>query len=213
MRVSEIPRLAVAPLFVTVVVLLSVGVAGPPPVTPAGVHPRTVECVGCHSAHEAAPADATPRAATPVPAWPPELGAPYGVPTDPMLCGLLVAGSETATSQSCLTCHPRLSLGGHPYDVDYPRFGGGIGARVLRPLDEVTRRGIVLVDRQVRCVTCHDRSSPWRYRIKLPPGAKPMPAVDLRRRVTYENPESLPAPRPGDDVGKKPLCIACHALD
>jgi hypothetical protein len=40
-----------------------------------------------------------------------------------------------------------------------------------------------------------------------------MAGIDRRRPVTYENPEVLPPPRPGDDVAKKPLCIACHAFD
>jgi hypothetical protein len=140
-------------------------------------------------------------------------GAAAVVAAGPDRCALPLPGSETATSHTCLACHTRLHHGGHPYDVDYPRSGGRRDDRALRPLAEVTRRGITLVDGQVACATCHDGKSPWRYRIKLPPGTRPTPAVDLARRVTYERPETLPPPRAGDDVAKKALCLACHALD
>jgi hypothetical protein len=105
-----------------------------------------------------------------------------------------------------------MSHGGHPYDIDYGRIGGNSDG-MLRPIDEVVRRGVSLPDREIRCVTCHDRRSPWRYHIALPPGSVPTHAVDRRRPQTYENARALPAPRPGDDVGRKPLCLACHALD
>lgn len=77
----------------------------------------------------------------------------------------------------------------------------------------MTARGIILLDGRLRCVTCHDRNSPWKFRIKLPPGSTLLPAVDVTRRATYERSETLPTPRPGDDVAKKSLCLACHALD
>ena len=49
-----------------------------------------------------------------------------------------------------------------------------------------------LPDGQIRCVTCHDRLSPWKFHIRLRKGSKVMHAVGLRRPVTYENPASLP---------------------
>jgi hypothetical protein len=106
-----------------------------------------------------------------------------------------------------------MAHGGHPYDIEYGHWRTGATNESLRPIEEVLRRGLALPDRRIRCTTCHERGSPWKYHIKLPPGSTPTHAVDLRRPVTYENPERLPPPRPGDDVGRKPLCLACHALD
>jgi hypothetical protein len=132
---------------------------------------------------------------------------------DPTGCRLLVPGSDAATSHDCLECHGSLAHGGHPYDLDLGRWSPRSTGSALRPVKEVLRRGVFLPDGQIRCVTCHDRLSPWKFHIRLPKGSKVMHAVDLRRPVTYENPASLPAPRPGDDVGRKPLCLTCHALD
>ena len=132
---------------------------------------------------------------------------------DPNVCGLIVPGSDAATSRDCLACHGRLAHGGHVYDLRYSGHSSGSASAALRPIDEAVRRGAFLPDGQIRCVTCHDGRSPWKYNLRLPPGAQLMPAVDLRRPVTYENPRALPAPRPGGDVGRKPLCLTCHALD
>jgi hypothetical protein len=167
----------------------------------------------------AQPADATPADARPVSATPASI-APRDalIPLLPIadllgapVCGLLQPGSESAASPGCLVCHGNLAHGGHPYDFMYPRAGSP--SELLRPLAEVTRRGLSLPEGQVRCTTCHERGSPWKYHLKLPPGATPTHAVDLTRRVTYENPGALPPPRRGDDVGRKPLCLVCHALD
>jgi hypothetical protein len=174
--------------------LLVLAFARPATVPASGDAHAGGECATCHGAHDEAPGDAAPE-------------------SDPAGCALLATGSENATSNSCLACHPRHAFGGHPYDVEYPRPGVMAGARSLRPLDEVLRRGLVLPERQIRCVTCHDRSSPWKFHIKLPPGTQPTHAVDVRRRETLERPELLPPLRPGDDVGKKPLCVACHQLE
>lgn len=158
----------------------------------------------------AVPADAAPTSAAPITLSP---GAVAPIPSDPSHCTLLDPGSARVASSECLACHARLAHGGHAYDGRYPRWGARNGAGALRPIAEVTARGLALPDERMGCVTCHDGASPWKYRIKLPPGAKVTWAVDLRNRQTYERPETLPAPRPGDDVGKKPLCLACHALD
>jgi hypothetical protein len=136
-----------------------------------------------------------------------------GLSIQPDTCGLLHPASDTATSSTCLTCHSRHSSGGHPYDVVHPRLGSGVGARVIRPIAQVLQRGLILPDGEIRCITCHDRNSPWMYHIRLPPGTRPTHAVDVRRPATYENPGALPPLKPGDDVGKKPLCLVCHALD
>jgi hypothetical protein len=128
-------------------------------------------------------------------------------------CGLLAPGSDAALSRDCLACHGALSHGGHPYDLDLTRWRPASRGTALRPLEEMRRRGAFLPDGQIRCVTCHDGRSPWKFHIRLPAGSRPTHAVDARRRVTYERPASLPPPRAGDDVGRKPLCLACHALD
>jgi len=132
---------------------------------------------------------------------------------EPTGCGLLAPGSDAVTSHDCLACHGSFAHGGHPYDLDLGRWTPTSTGSALRPVTEVHRRGVFLPDGQIRCVTCHDRLSPWKFHIRLPPGSKPTHAIDLRHRATYENPASLPAPRAGDDVGRKPLCLACHALD
>jgi hypothetical protein len=134
-------------------------------------------------------------------------------PADPGVCDLVLPGSDSALSKDCLTCHGRLAHGGHPYDFEYLGLNSTSAASPLRTRDEAIRRGVFLPDREVRCVTCHDRVSPWKYHIRLPRDAKVTHAVDLKRPVTYENPGSLAPPRPGDDVGRKPLCLGCHALD
>jgi hypothetical protein len=139
------------------------------------------------------------------------------IPDDPRAsgCGILRPGSDSAPSGECLACHGRLSHGGHPYDLDAARWGGRTGPGALRPMQEALRRGVFLPDGQIRCVTCHDGTSPWRYWIRLPVGSPVRPAVDPKQPATYEN-VNVTAQRPlrrGDDVGRKPLCLACHALD
>ncbi len=134
-----------------------------------------------------------------------------GAQADDTRCGLLEPGSDSMTSRDCLACHGRLSHNGHPYDLHYT--GSAMHGSGLRSLDEAVRRGVFVPDHEVRCVTCHDGMSPWKDHIRLPKGAKPTHAVDLQRRETYENPDALPPPRPGDAVGTKPLCLGCHALD
>jgi hypothetical protein len=156
----------------------------------------------------AEPADARPATASPQPASP-----ALAVTPDPNQCALLESDSARATPGECLACHRRLAHGGHAYDGRYPRAGRGRGPGALRPLADVAVRGLVLRDEQMSCTTCHDGASPWKYRIRLPRGAAVTPAVNPRRPGTYERPESLPPPRHGDDVARKPLCLACHALD
>lgn len=128
-------------------------------------------------------------------------------------CALTRPRSETPVSRDCAACHAALAHGGHVTDVRYPKWGATSGAASLRPLDEVQRRGLDLPNQEIHCVTCHDGASPWKYHLKLPRGATPTHAVDRLRPVTYENPRALPQPRPGDDIGRKPLCLACHMLD
>jgi hypothetical protein len=127
---------------------------------------------------------------------------PLAAPAPPSQCGLF-----EPTAQGCLSCH---KAEGHVFDVDYA--SAAAGNPMLRPADEVVRRGVLLPDGQVRCTTCHDARSPWKDRIALPPGSKVMPGVNPFDKATFDGPPR-PPPRPGDAVSPKPLCLACHALD
>lgn len=123
-------------------------------------------------------------------------------------CALFEPGSELLPSRSCFSCHRQHEgMGNHGVDVPY----AAVREPDFRPAEEVRRRGVRMPDGEVRCTTCHDADSPWKYRVALPRGARAVRAVNLRDRSSYEQPP-LPA-RPGDEVSTKPLCLACHALD
>lgn len=135
--------------------------------------------------------------------------------SDEPRCGLLASGSESAAIGDCLRCHAG-SGSGHPVGVDYARAAAGRRGHgiPLRAAEVAVRRGAFLPGGELRCTTCHDRRSPWRFRLALPPGAAIQPAVDHRAPATFD-PAAGPAPdvRAGDAVGTKPLCLLCHALD
>ena len=127
---------------------------------------------------------------------------------EPATCGLFASGAASARSSACLSCHlSHAGEGNHATDIPYP----GGSQPDLRPVQEVLRRGLRMPEGEVRCATCHDAASPWKYRVVLPRGAPALRAVNLRDRATYERPP-LPA-QAGDEVGAKPLCLACHAMD
>ena len=124
------------------------------------------------------------------------------------------AGSEATTSRDCVACHSATGRDSHPVDVDYEWARTTAAGRTLRPLGEVVRRGVLVPDGKLRCVTCHDGRSPWKYRIALPPGTVPRPAVNPRDPGTYDGRRgSSPPLPPGSEVTPTPLCLACHALD
>ncbi len=125
-------------------------------------------------------------------------------------CAMFQPGSDALPSSACLKCHDATKPRNHPFDIDYAQAAAG--SDDLRPLAEVIRRGVALPDGQVRCATCHDARSPWKYRIALPPGTKPTPAVNPFRPETYDG-TPRPALQPGDEVTAKPLCLVCHAMD
>jgi hypothetical protein len=94
----------------------------------------------------------------------------------------------------------------------------------LRSVDDVVARGLFLPDGEIRCVTCHDGRSRWRYGLAIPAGAVPQPAVNPRDPATHADPaakakreaEVRAAQQSGAygvKVSPKPLCLICHAID
>jgi hypothetical protein len=139
---------------------------------------------------------------------------PRLVATSGSRCRLMQAGAEGTTSRDCVACHSATGRDSHPVDLDYEGARTTGAGQDLRPLPEVVRRGVLVPNGQLRCVTCHDGRSPWKYRIALPPGAVPRPAVNPRDPRTYEGRGEPPEPlAPGSEVTPTPLCLACHALD
>jgi hypothetical protein len=127
-------------------------------------------------------------------------------------CKLFQPSPDRVPAQECMSCHGMHTT--HPVEVDYEaaRFQGRSD---LRAGAEVVRRGVFLPDGKVACVTCHDASSRWAYRLVIPPGALVRPAVNPHDRSTYEHrpaptrPEALPV---GTSVSPTPLCTVCHTL-
>ncbi len=127
--------------------------------------------------------------------------------------GDLHAGLEGASSQDCLGCHagtrpvirPHTS---HPIDLDYAAAAGKRPAD-LAPLPDVLAAGIAVPGGKIACLTCHALSSPWRYRLAMPGGAKPLPAMRPGDPSSDEGGSTSPPP-PGSEVSPKPLCRACH---
>lgn len=144
-------------------------------------------------------------------------------------CALDQPGSDRLTSESCSSCHVggRAVHGtGHPVDVDYASAAAASassGGMALRPMEEAVRRGVLLPEGQVRCVTCHEARSPWKYHLAIPPGAELSLSVNPRDPATYEEgpmreqqlAEARAAAAAGKrvEIGTKPLCLACHAAD
>lgn len=127
-------------------------------------------------------------------------------------CALHGPDAATMTKDACLACHGKNGTAAeikfaHPVDVDYAAVAGA-RRKDLRPLDEVTRRGVQLPGGQVRCATCHDGRSPWRHYIALPPGAPARAVVDMSRPDAEQGQAS-----PGGEVAPRPLCLACHSYD
>ncbi|HZZ85253.1 MAG TPA: hypothetical protein VFE30_12000 [Anaeromyxobacteraceae bacterium] len=128
-------------------------------------------------------------------------------------CRLFADDADRVSTHECLSCH----TGGvgaqlrtcHPIELPYPPASN---EPPLRPLEDAVRRGAFLPGNVLRCVTCHDRSSPWDSAIALPPGAKPMRGVVPGDATTY-SPDKAAPPRPGDRVTPTALCLECHAYD
>jgi hypothetical protein len=129
-------------------------------------------------------------------------------------CGLWTIGSDAMTAQGCLQCHsgtngPAIRS---THFVGPYRFGPG-----LRTVEEVVKRGVLVPRGNIECVTCHDRRSPWKNHLALPPGAPALPAVRAGDPSTYTNRPNWRTARPnalmlqqGTAVSPAPLCAACH---
>jgi hypothetical protein len=135
-----------------------------------------------------------------------------------------VAGVEDPSSALCMRCHGSgvASAGSnHPVDMDYAQAVTR-SRGTLRPVGEVVARGLILPDGQIRCLTCHDGRSPWKYGIALPPGTAARPGVNPRDPTTYEDGPALrrrevelatSTERYSLEVSPKPLCLGCHSFD
>ena len=138
-------------------------------------------------------------------------------------CRLFHPDAARVDAGECLTCHGAgqgvLAMQfSHVVGIDYAAAQAA-NPYGLRSAAEVVRRGVLLPDGKIQCVTCHDGRSPWASRIALPAGAIPTPAVDPRNPATYLQGRSWRAARPGNPplppgsaVTPSPLCAVCHAL-
>lgn len=130
-------------------------------------------------------------------------------------CALATPGSASVPTTQCLRCH---AIHGHPVGLDYAGAYAHDG-RSLRSAAEVVRRGVLLPDGRMECVSCHDGRSPWKHRIAIPPGAPVIPAVVAGQADTYPRGNWRLAPAepvarlsPGSAVSPAPLCAACHTM-
>ena len=132
--------------------------------------------------------------------------------TAPSPCPFLTGTATGTSSQDCMSCHGLHQT--HPVDIDYAQSAQR-RPNFFRPPEEVVRRGVFLPEGQVKCSTCHDPHSSWKYRLALPPGAVARRAVNLADPATFERSRHAAeaAPPPGSSVTPTPLCLSCHAYD
>jgi hypothetical protein len=127
-----------------------------------------------------------------------------------MRCRLLDKGSETLKTADCMACHDGKALAKwtgdpehapptlhqtHPVDVDYFRATTSKRRARLRDQAEAVRRGAFLPDGLIRCTTCHESRSQYRFHLSIP-GAGAEPATIASRNN-------------GDPT---PLCRVCHKM-
>jgi uncharacterized heparinase superfamily protein len=101
-------------------------------------------------------------------------------------------------------------------DYGQSRQVNGRSRRDLRPLSDLARHGIRLVEGKVTCVTCHDGRSRVAGHLALPPGsvARPTASPLVRAGIEERGPELRVEDLPqGSAVSPTPLCMACHAFD
>ncbi len=133
-------------------------------------------------------------------------------------CALARPASGRASARECLACHGGSvrEHSSHPVDVDYEGSRGRLTG-TLRPLREAVARGAFLPEGVVRCATCHDGRSRFRYRLAIPPGS------EIRPSVRGHAPEGDGAPADAarladlatvaDGFAVRPLCLVCHPMD
>jgi hypothetical protein len=132
------------------------------------------------------------------------------VASAPTNCSLFQPGADRVPASECMSCHGLHQT--HPVEIDYAAAAAR-RPEFYRSLAEATRVGLFIPDGQVKCVTCHDPNSPWKYKIALPPGAKPSPAVEAMTVEQLSMPKKRLAavtPPPGSAVTPTPLCMGCH---
>lgn len=128
-------------------------------------------------------------------------------------CSFFQPGAEQVPAQQCMDCHGLHQT--HPVDIDYTSASARY-PMFYRSVQEVVRRGVYLPNGQVKCVTCHDPQSQWKYHLVVPPGVTPDLAVEAQTPQRIESSKYQPptsAPPPGSSVTPTPLCVACHAYD
>lgn len=156
-----------------------------------------------------------------VPSATPVSATPAAAATAASTCLLAPGSGNTATTSDCTACHAtHRGSRSHPVDVFQMQSPS------LRPAAEVVRRGVFLLDGKVSCLSCHDGSSPWKYKIALPPDAKLREPVKPGDPSTYDPTQMAPSRMAGltattgrqvlpagTEVSPTPLCKACHAFD
>jgi hypothetical protein len=128
-----------------------------------------------------------------------------------MRCRLLDRGSETLKTADCMACHdgkaeakwtgdpqhaPPTLHQTHPVDIDYFRSTMSKRGARLRDHTEAVRLGAFLPDGQIRCTTCHDSRSQYRFHLSIPTSGASMASFIERKGQ-------------GDPT---PLCRICHKM-
>jgi hypothetical protein len=128
-----------------------------------------------------------------------------------MRCRLLDRGSETLKTADCMACHdgratakwtgdpnlaPPTLHQTHPVDVDYLAATTMKRRARLRDQAEAVRRGAFLPDGFIRCTTCHDARSQYRFRLSIPASGSSPPGFQERK----------------GSVDPTPLCVLCHTM-
>jgi hypothetical protein len=129
-------------------------------------------------------------------------------------CELRQAGADALASERCLACHggqPDAPSGcSHPVSIRYQSARGYDRGR-LHSEGDVERRGVLLLDGRVECVSCHDGASRWGAHVVLLPGA-PSDAPSLPPGQGHGDARRPGRARPGGAVDTTALCNACHQM-